>query len=372
MSRFGLKSRRSLGQHFMTDPETVRRIAWLSGVGPGDHVVEIGAGLGSLTLALIETGASVLAVEIDARLIPVLRHVIAKASNQQPSHTPAAAPPYSSPSPAGTGASNERPSHTPAPAGLMLEGIPENQTADQTNNGRTKHSETKHGDAATGVPQTRIVEGDARLIDFQALLSTAERWHLVANLPYNIATSLVIDLLNGVAAIETMLVVLQRETAERLAAPPGSRARGIPSVLVERCGIASVLGTLPPSVFTPRPAVESAILHIKRHSSLPGTAASPKQIQASKSPDASGCADSSEPVRPPDQPIGSEDRLAVLLRTAFGQRRKMLRRSLVGIVKPDAFAAANVDPSTRPEMLTFRQWSKLAAVPSHEHRAGEC
>lgn len=277
MSRFGVTARRSLGQHFMTDPGAARRIASLSGAGPGDHVLEIGAGLGSLTLALIETGASVLAVETDEGLIPALRHAIAEAADGE-------------------------------------------------------RSESRDA-------RVRVVAGDARSIDFPDLLATAGRWRLAANLPYNIATSLVVGLLHDVAAIETMVVVLQRETAERLAAPPGSRARGIPSVLIERHGTARVLETLPSSVFTPRPAVESAILHIERHGSLPGVASR-----------------SARPFAASDNALGR------LLRTAFGQRRKMLRRSLAGIVEPAAFDAAGVDPSARPETLTLRQWSELATA----------
>ena len=300
MSRFGVTARRSLGQHFMTDPGTARRIASLSGAGAGDHVVEIGAGLGSLTLALIETGASVLAVETDRGLIPALRHVIAEATDGM----------------------------------------------------RSDRADTR----------VRIVQGDARSIDFSNLLSAADQWHLAANLPYNIATSLVVDLLYDVAAIKTMVVVLQRETAERLAAPPSSRARGIPSVLIERHGTARVLDTLPPSVFTPRPAVESAILRIERRSSLPGVEPRSERTRASPGTGSGSLDDRSGPANQLDQLAAMEDRLEQLLRTAFGQRRKMLRRSLVGIVEPAAFAGAGVDPSARPETLTFRQWSELATA----------
>src|SRR5918912_4555072 len=79
LGRHGAEPRRSRGQNFVVDPNTVRRMARLAGVGPGDQVVEVGAGLGSLTLALAETGATVTAVEVDRHLVPVLRSVVAAA-----------------------------------------------------------------------------------------------------------------------------------------------------------------------------------------------------------------------------------------------------------------------------------------------------
>ncbi len=156
----GLAPRRDLGQNFVADPNTVRRIAHLAGVGPGDRVVEIGAGLGSLTLALAETGAAVTAVEVDHGLVGALRDVVAD------------------------------------------------------------------------VPAVDVVEADAMALDWDALLGGHTGWVLVANLPYNVATPLVCDLLDGVPAIERMLVMVQREVGERLAATAGSPAYGAVSVKV--------------------------------------------------------------------------------------------------------------------------------------------
>ena len=160
LTSHGLAPRRDLGQNFVADPNTVRRIAHLAGVGPGDHVVEIGAGLGSLTLALAETGATVTAVEVDRGLAGVLRDVVA------------------------------------------------------------------------GVANVTVVERDAMTLDWPALLGAADRWVLVANLPYNVATPLVCDLLDGVPPIERMLVMVQREVGERLVAAPRSAAYGAVSVKV--------------------------------------------------------------------------------------------------------------------------------------------
>ena len=314
MFRFDVAARRGLGQHFMADPAAVRRVASFSGVGPGDHVLEIGAGLGSLTLALIETGAAVLAVEVDPVLVGALRRIVADAVG------------------GGTGVGGGRPSRACGPGdGSAVSGI-------ASLSGNAGEVTPGHGIGLRptgGAARVEIVAGDARSLDYPEVLSGADRWHLVASLPYNIATTLVIDLLEDVPDIETMTVVIQRETAERLAAPPGSRARGIPSVLIERHCTARVLAIIPASVFMPRPSVESAILRIDRHSRRQ-------------------CADSS--VEP------SVDCLERLLRKAFGQRRKMLRRSLAGMVNSDAFDRADVDPASRPEMLSLDQWADLAVA----------
>ena len=157
LDRHGLAARRALGQNFVVDPNTVRRIAELSGAGPGDPVVEIGPGLGSLTLALLEVGALVTAVEMDNELVPILQEVVA---------------------------------------------------------GR----------------DVSIVEADAQHVNWDDVLSAHPSWKLVANLPYNVATPLVLDLLRDVPQITEMLVMVQLEVAERLAATAPDPAIGIPSV----------------------------------------------------------------------------------------------------------------------------------------------
>ena len=255
----GLSPSRALGQNFVADPNTVRRIARLAGVGPGDRVVEVGAGLGSLTVALAETGAEVTAVEVDRHLLPVLRSVV----------------------------------------------------------------------EALGV---RVVEGDAMTLDWDRVLGVGaaggDRWALVANLPYNVATPLVLDLLARVPAIDRMLVMVQREVGERLAARPGSKAYGIPSVKVAYWAEADVVGRVPPTVFVPQPRVESALVRLRRL---------------------------------PEPPVDSDpERLFRLVEAAFGQRRKMLRRSLASLVDPAAFGLADVRPDARPEELGLHDWDRLA------------
>lgn len=252
-----LAPRRDLGQNFVADPNTVRRIATLARVGAGDRVVEIGAGLGSLTLALADTGAHVTAIEIDRGVVPILRDVV------------------------------------------------------------------------SGRENVRVVEGDAMQLDWQIVLADDSPdepgWVLVANLPYNVATPLICDLLDDVPAIERMIVMVQREAAERFAAVPRTSAYGAVSVKAAYWGTAKIIGHVPASVFVPRPNVESALVEITRH-------------------------------EPPATDPGA---LFALVRTGFGQRRKMLRRSLAGIVAPDTFDAAAISPTARPEELDVDDWCRL-------------
>jgi 16S rRNA (adenine1518-N6/adenine1519-N6)-dimethyltransferase len=248
LTRIGRSPSKALGQNFVADPNTVRRIAALAGVGPGDKVVEIGAGLGSLTRALEETGAEVTAVEVDRHLVPLLR---------------------------------------------------ENVTSAQ------------------------VVEADAMTLDWHALLGD-DRWVLVANLPYNVATPLVADLLDTVPQIERMLVMVQREVGERLAAHVGDEQYGAVSVKVAYWADAKVVGRVPATVFLPQPKVESVLVSIVRR----------------------------EPAAPVD---------FALVRAGFGQRRKMLRGALRGLVDDEVFACAGVRPEARAEELDVAAWGRLTA-----------
>lgn len=254
----GLSPRRAFGQNFVADPNTVRRIARLSDVGPGDHVVEIGAGLGSLTLALAETGADVTAIEVDHGIAPVLRDVL-----------------------------RDR-------------------------------------------PEIDVIVNDAREVDWNAIPPTEADLVVVANLPYNVATPLVADLLDQVPRVRRFVVMVQKEVAQRLAASPGSPEYGGISVKVSYWATARVLGDVPPTVFVPRPKVTSAIIEIVRR----------------------------------DEPAVASDRAVLfsLVRTAFGQRRKMLRRSLHALVTEDQFASAGIESTRRPEELDVFDWGRLTDV----------
>lgn len=252
----GLQPSRALGQNFVGDANTVRKIAHLAGVGPGDRVVEIGPGLGSLTLALLDTGAAVTAVELDRFIIPILRHIV-------------------------------------EPRGAT------------------------------------VVHGDALEVDWTELLGTEPGWVLVANLPYNVATPLVLTVLERAPMIKRLLVMVQREVGERFAATPGSKAYGAVSVKTAWSATASIAGKVPPTVFVPQPRVDSALVLLDRHDD-----------------------------------VGSvEERELVfsLVEAGFSQRRKMLRNTLSGRVDEAAFAAAGVDPMERAERLDLAAWRRLAA-----------
>lgn len=260
----GLHPSRALGQNFVADPNTVRRIARLAGLTPTHPVLEIGAGLGSLTLALAETGAPVVAVETDRHLVPILRAQV-------------------------------------EPLGV------------------------------------HVVEGDAMTLDLEELLETVPvdtppPWALVANLPYNVAVPLVLRVLDDVPMVGRMLVMVQREVGERIAADAGSAAYGAVSVRVAYYASATVVGRVPASVFVPRPRVESVLVRVDRRTS-PAV----------------------------DPSIVSAERLFAVVRAGFAHRRKMLRRSLDGIVTQACFEEAGIEPTARAEELSVEQWGRLAA-----------
>ncbi len=175
----------------------------LAGVDAGDRVLEIGAGLGSLTLALRERGCTVLALEIDRKLVTVL----------------------------------------------------EREVADDAD--------------------VRVVAGDALDVDYDALLG-AGPWSCVSNLPYNVATPVVIRLLEEAPSVTSGLVMVQREVAERLVAAPGSAAYGAPSVKVAYYAEARIVGMVPRAVFVPVPKVDSALVELVRRDTPPVDVPSPR------------------------------------------------------------------------------------------------
>ena len=259
LSDQGLSPSRALGQNFVVDPNTVRRIARLAGVGPGDLVLEVGAGLGSLTLALAETVAEVVALEVDRHLIAPLRAAV-------------------------------------EPAGV------------------------------------RVVHANALEVDLEEVLA-GRAAVVVANLPYNVATPVVVTLLERAPSVGRLLVMVQREVAERLAAGPGEPAYGAVSVRVAYFAEARVVGRVSASVFLPRPRVESSLVEIVRRARV---AVDPARV--------------------------GEAELFEVVRTAFGQRRKMLRRSLAAWASEGVFERAGVDPTRRPEELSIEEFADLAAA----------
>jgi 16S rRNA (adenine1518-N6/adenine1519-N6)-dimethyltransferase len=255
----GVRPTKALGQNFVADPNTVARIARLAEVRPGATVVEVGAGLGSLTLALAEAGAQVVAVEVDRRLAAALRDVV---------------------------------------AGLAVE----------------------------------VVEADALRLSWPELLAgRPEPIDLVANLPYRVATPVMLRVLEEAPAIGRCLVMVQREVGERWVAGPGNPAYGAVSVKVAYWARASVVGRVPATVFVPRPKVDSVLVRLVRRE------------------------------RPAVNPaVVPYPRLVSVLQAGFAHRRQMLRRALSGMVDPQDFDRAGVDPKARAETLDVAAWGRLA------------
>ncbi len=258
LARHGVNPRKDLGQHFLADPNITRKIVSVAGVGPGDRVVEVGPGTGTLTAALAASGATVVCYEVDSALAPVLEEVVG------------------------------------------------------------------------ALPNVEVRIEDATRVDFAEALD-GNGWVMVANLPYNVGTPLVLDLLRHVPAIVRMVVMVQLEVARRLASPPGHKDYGIPSVVVGVHGSARVAFKVPPQVFIPAPNVESAVVIVERTRS----------------------------------PRGAE-RAIQLAGAAFGQRRKMLRRSLSGVIEDPVavLEAAGIDPTARAEQLPPDAYLRIAEAES--------
>jgi 16S rRNA (adenine1518-N6/adenine1519-N6)-dimethyltransferase len=253
------------GQNFVVDANTVRRIVRLAGVDDTEVVVEVGPGLGSLTLGLLESGARVLAVEIDETLAAAL----------------------------------------PATVGTYM---PE------------------------ATDRLTVLTADA--LQLTELPETPDAF--VANLPYNVAVPVLLHLLAQFPSLDHGLVMVQWEVAERLAAPPGSRTYGVPSVKAAWYADVTRQGRVPRSVFWPVPNVDSGLVGFRR--------------------------------RPAPRTSASREEVFSCIDAAFAQRRKSLRSALArwagGVDAADAtLRAAGVDPTLRGERLDIAAFAAIA-----EHR----
>ena len=259
---------KKLGQNFLHDPNTIRRIVAAAELEPTDRVLEVGPGLGSLTLGLVEAVGEVTAVEIDSRLAAQLPDTVAER-----------APEYA--------------------------------------------------------PRLRVVEKDAlRVTDSDVTEPTA----LVANLPYNVAVPVLLHLLETFPSIRRVLVMVQLEVADRLAAQPGSKVYGVPSVKAGFYGKVSKAGTIGKNVFWPAPNIESGLVRIDVFADAPW-------------------------------PITDESRAKVwpVIDAAFAQRRKTLRAALSGhfgsgAAAEEALRAADIDPKQRGEKLAVEDFVRLAGI----------
>lgn len=260
------RPRKSFGQNFVHDANTVRRIVTASGIGKSDVVLEVGPGLGSLTLALLDRGAAVAAVEIDPVLAARLPQTVAEHSNSE-------------------------------------------------------------------AQRLTVLHRDVLTLRREDL--SPEPTAVVANLPYNVAVPALLHLLAEFPSIRTVTVMVQAEVAERLAAEPGGKEYGVPSVKANFYGRVRRCGTVSPTVFWPIPRVYSGLVRIDRYETSPW---------------------------PTDEAF--RRRVFELVDIAFAQRRKTSRNAFVewagsGNESASRLLAASIDPARRGETLSIEDFVRL-------------
>jgi 16S rRNA (adenine1518-N6/adenine1519-N6)-dimethyltransferase len=254
-----IRAKKSLGQNFLKDPHYLRRIADAAQVEPEDHVIEIGPGLGHLTRVLVGRAKNVLAIEVDDRLIPILKNEFSGMQNFELLHT------------------------------------------------------------------------DALEYDFGSLKG---RWKVVANLPYYISTPIIQKLIAHRDKFISLTLMLQKEVAERLAAPPGGKEYGYLSVLAQYHAIPRIEFKVPPGSFTPQPEVDSVVLTLLMRDH-------------------------------PAAVVNDEEFFVRVIKAAFSQRRKTLRNALkqleISRDKLDAVVSeTGIDLNRRAETLTVEEFGKLS------------
>ena len=262
-----MRPTKTWGQNFVIDPNTVRKIVRLAGVGADDTVVEVGPGLGSLTLALLPAVAHLSVVEVDPNLVAQLPATVERFAPQHAS-------------------------------------------------------------------KLNVVQADAMTVDSLEPAPTA----LVANLPYNVSVPVVLNFLEHFPSLQRVLVMVQLEVAQRLAAEPGSKIYGVPSVKAGFYGTVSQAGTIGKNVFWPAPNIASGLVRI-------------------------------DVFDTPPWPVDDAARAAVwpLVDAAFAQRRKTLRAALSGhygsgAAAEEALRAAGIDPKQRGEKLAVADFVRLAGL----------
>ncbi len=261
VGQLGLRPSKQRGQNFVTDGNTVRRIVAAAQLTEDDVVLEVGPGLGSLTLGLLQAARSVIAIEIDNLLAAQLPETVAAR-------------------------------------------LPERAAA------------------------LTVINADALRVDAVPQPPTA----VVANLPYNVAVPVLLHLLASFDSWSHGLVMVQAEVADRLAAGPGSKTYGVPSVKVAWYAAANRVGTVSPTVFWPVPNVESGLVALKR--------------------------------RPQPETTATRDQVFAVVDAAFAQRRKMLRSALAGLAGSPTLAsaavvAAGLDPKARGETLDVTDFAGI-------------
>ncbi|AEG58440.1 16S rRNA (adenine(1518)-N(6)/adenine(1519)-N(6))-dimethyltransferase RsmA [Desulforamulus ruminis] len=268
----GFKVRKALGQNFLMDANIIDKIVQAANLSEQDLAFEIGPGLGVLTRRLARSAGKVLAVEIDRNLLPILKETLADSAGAE------------------------------------------------------------------------VIHGDALKLDFDRLASEktggifgsrARAYKLVANLPYYITTPLLIHLLTGGFNLECMVVMMQKEVADRLKAPPGGKDYGSLSVLVQYFTQPEVVARVPKTVFYPAPEVESTVIRLTRRPAPPVA-------------------------------LDHEETFFKVVRAAFGQRRKTLLNALAGSgladkqIWTEVLGRAGLDPARRGETLSLEEFAQLA------------
>ncbi len=268
---YGLRPRKRWGQHFLVSRKALEMILASADLHPDDTVLEIGAGLGTLTVALARRAGAVVAVEIDPALLPALRA------------------------------------------------------------------------AVDGFDNVAVVQGDIMQLDAAVLRARPPRGQpsaapkVVANLPYNVASALIVRLLERPAGIRRMILTVQREVARRLVASPGGKDYGALSLAVQYRADAVVVGRIPAAAFYPPPEVESAVVRL-------------------------------DLLDAPRVAVDDEGLFFRVIRAAFSQRRKMLRNTLAAglTIRPidaeRACAAAGLDHRRRGETLSLAEFAALAGA----------
>ena len=259
----GITPTKKFGQNFVIDPGTVKKIVTASKINSNDFVMEVGPGLGSLTLAILQAGANLTAVEIDPPL-----------AKRLPS--------------------------------TVKEFMP------------------------NALERFNVILKDALELNAQDVpnLANAQHFTLVANLPYNVATPIILTLLEKFNNLTSFLVMVQKEVADRLCAQPGTKTYGTPSVKLAWYGESQKAGLIGRNVFWPAPNVDSALVYFERNNA----------------------------IREDDQ---EREKVFKIIDAAFQQRRKTLHSALKGIISNESYDIAGIDPTRRGETLTCAEFLAL-------------
>ena len=259
----GITPTKKFGQNFVIDPGTVKKIVTASKINSNDFVMEVGPGLGSLTLAILQAGANLTAVEIDPPL-----------AKRLPS--------------------------------TVKEFMP------------------------NALERFNVILKDALELNAQDVpnLANAQHFTLVANLPYNVATPIILTLLEKFNNLTSFLVMVQKEVADRLCAQPGTKTYGTPSVKLAWYGESQKAGLIGRNVFWPAPNVDSALVYFERNNA----------------------------IREDEQ---KREKVFKIIDAAFQQRRKTLHSALKGIISNESYDIAGIDPTRRGETLTCAEFLAL-------------